>query len=152
MKKHISFRFAIPLILASFFCSSLSAQSVLEKYEKETIYLSYNNYSYIKNGQKHWAGFFGKHLKKEMEVSPDAVIEFDRYQKKSITSFWMVMGAGAIYVSGVLLAQERDEYDALSGSMVLAGTGLMIASIPLTINSMKHYNKAIWLRNRDVLR
>ena len=137
----------ICLFISLFFSSSLFAQSIIEKYEKETIYLSGNKY--IKNGEKYPLGLLYGKLEKEMEVSPAAQLEWGKY-KKSRNGFLATYGVGAAaLVAGILIHEENED---VSNVLVGSGAAAVLVSLPLSLNMQKRAQKAIWLRNRDVLK
>ncbi|MEZ4957562.1 MAG: hypothetical protein R2825_28645 [Saprospiraceae bacterium] len=143
MKKTI----LIAVMLFAFSGSQLFAQSVLEKYDSETIYLS--TYKYYKKGGSHRIGLMAKNLKKEMAISPNAMIEFGKYEKKQKQAilFW---SAGILtFASSYLIDKEKEE---LRASMQLAGVVMFYVSFPLQLKATKHLNKSVWVRNRDVLK
>ncbi len=142
MKKRI-FLFLLAVVV----CNLVSAQSAIELYEKETIYLSTS--MYIKNGEKHPLGLFSKNLRKEMAVSPEAVIEFKRYEKKrNLGLAFLAAGLGG-YMTATALNSASNE---VRGGIMFGSLGFMIASVPFNFQSIKSYNKAIWLRNGAVLK
>lgn len=137
----------IAAMLLVFSGSQLLAQSVLEKYDSETIYLS--TYKYYKNGESHRIGLMAKNLKKEMAISPNAMIEFGKFEKKQKQAilFW---SAGILtFASSYLIDKEKEE---LRASMQLAGVVMFYVSIPLQLKATKQLNKSVWVRNRDVLK
>jgi hypothetical protein len=142
MKKR-SFLFLLAVVA----CTLVSAQSVSEKYEMETIYLSTGKY--IKNGEKYPLGLFSQHLKKEMKVSPEAVIEFRRYEKKRNWGMVFIAAGAGSYLTGLALDSASDE---VRGGLLIGGLGLTLTSVPFGIQSMNSYHKAIWLRNGAVLK
>jgi hypothetical protein len=69
-------------ITATFILLSLSrcyGQNEFEKYKTESIY--FKNAKYIKNNIEYRIGYWGQHLKKEMEVSQDAMIEYRNFEQ-----------------------------------------------------------------------
>ena len=136
---------AASLLLACF--APASAQTGYEKYQSETIYLQSGKY--VKNGEKYPLGFFSKNLKKELEVSPDAVIEFKKYRKhiKNALIFNLV-GAGFAATSTLF---KRDDYLGRGGFLVV-GVGFVAVGFQQSVKSMNSYQKAIWLRNGEVLK
>lgn len=139
--------FALFILLSVFSFSVCQSQTVLEKYDKETIYLStYHNY--IKNGESYWIGFFGERLKKEMEVSPNAVIEYKKFSNKRNVSLALV-GVGMAAMIGGLV--NYDENDPNNGLLVGGYVSVLGGSI-FALSSQRHRSKAIWIRNRDVLK
>lgn len=130
-----------------FFVTGTFAQSALEKYDQETIYLSHGKY--IKNGQKYPIGLFGNKLKKELEINPNAVLEFKKYER-NLWSSVLLYSAGAL---SLLAANEVDSNNkGLKNGLYIGGIGMITATIPFAIKASKSYHKSIWLRNRGVFK
>ena len=136
---------AIIIAVATVF--PLHAQYMEDQYDKETIHLSVLKYT--KNGESYPIGLFGKKLRSEMAVSPDAAIEFKSYednQKKALV--FSAIGLGAI-IGGFNL---NDSHAAEKVALFMGGAGMVVVSLPLSVKSKKSLHKAIWLRNREVLK
>ena len=135
-------RFLLPVCMFTF--STLNAQQD-DTYNTETIYLTFSGF--VKNNKPVGMGISGKELKKELMVSPDALIMFKKYQRKRNWTF---------VFSGLQLATEitalTTKNKSLKTGLLIGGGALSAFTIPLYIGSMNNINKAVWLRNRDVLK
>jgi len=128
------------------FSISSNAQLTVDKnYYANTIYLQGN--MYVKNGIKKPSGFFMQNLKKEMEISPMGMKEFKKFERKRNTSLLLTGGA----VAATLLIFRTDNEKVQAG-LAVGALGLSIISIPLSVKSANHFQKAIWLRNDDALK
>lgn len=76
--------FNLRLILTLFFLFSFfihaDAQQMNQDYKTSSIYLK--GTKYVKNGVSYKRGLFDKHLIEELKVSPNAIIEVDKFKKK----------------------------------------------------------------------
>ncbi len=124
--------------------TSIHAQTT-DKYEKETIYMQAGKYA--KNDHLYSPGFLGKNLKQEMTISPDALDVFEKYQK-SIK--WGIALSSLALISAVVSLSIKDK--SVSTGLFGITTAAVIVNYPLARSSTKNFNKAIWLRNRDVLK
>ncbi len=140
----------VVLLLSCFylgFSNNVDAQSTKSKYQTETIYLL--SYNYVKNEQKYPIGFFGNKLKKEMEVSTNAMAEFSKFEKNRNYSFvYSLIGLGSV-ITGSLIDEEKE---VLRGSFFLGGLVSIGVSIPFGFKARKHFSKSLWIRNSDVLK
>lgn len=122
----------------------INAQT-MGKYEKETIYIQSGKY--VKNDHIYSPGFIGKNLMQEMTISPDALEVFEKYQK---SSKWTIALSSLAIISAVVSLSIKDK--SLSSGLFGITAAAIIVSYPLSRRSSKNFNKAIWLRNRDVLK
>jgi hypothetical protein len=128
-------------------CAPATAQSPMEKYQAESIYLQ--PFAYVKNGQRYPLGLFNKSLKKEMEISPNAMLEYKRYVKnRNFAYAAYFFGIGA-YAAGLLVDSENQP---LKDLLKTGGLGMIAGSFYFAIGTSKHLNKAIWLRNGEILK
>jgi len=116
---------------------------VNEKYQTESIYIQ--NKKYVKNGVAHSITSWTKDLKKEMEVSPDAVMEYSKFQRQRKVAFILSTVGFVSVVSSFYVSDEIQNY------FFLGGLTVGIVSIPLYRTAGKSLNKAIWLRNGAIL-
>ncbi len=137
----------IVTLLSAFLFSQINAQTAVEKFEQEAIYLS--NTKYVKNGQKYPLGFFSGNLKKEMTISPAAMAEWGQHEK-SRNKFLVFYGVGVASLITALVID--DDQEALKTGFLVGSLAAITVSIPFANKSEKSYQKAIWLRNRDILR
>ena len=124
--------------------TGLHAQITNEKYQTESIYLK--GKKYVKNGVEYPITSWNGALKKEMEVSPDAVMEYDKFQRKHKTAFILGTLGGVSVISAFFVNN-----DGIQNGLFLGGAGLMIASIPINAKAYNGLQKSIWLRNGAVL-
>jgi len=131
------------VLVICLFCSFsfLHAQSAKEIYEQEAIYLKWGNY--VKNGEKFSIGIMGNKLLKELEVSDAAVQEGIRYKKNRNLSLVLSLVGLATVVVGAVAEEE---------AFLWSGLAVSGASIPFSIKAVNNMHKAVWLRNRDILR
>lgn len=123
-----------------FLTNTLQAQQINPDYASNSIYFKGTNY--VKNGETYSAGLFQGKLAKEMEVSPDAVIEFNQFKRNRNASLIL----STLAVGAALLAPRVNNADAQT-VMVLGGAAAVIASIPLAFKAQNKLQKAVWLRN-----
>ncbi|MEO6347320.1 MAG: hypothetical protein ABIO60_05355 [Aquaticitalea sp.] len=139
------FLFSCSTLFLLFLPPTAQGQNINEKYLAESIYLK-GNYKYVKNGVTYRIGFLGQKLKKEMTVSPNAVMEFKKYDQKRKAVLIMSSVALALYGTGLLMDKESTQT-----GLFIGGLGLSLVSIPLSSSSEKNLQKAIWIRNGDIL-
>lgn len=88
-------------------------------------------------------GFFNKHLKEEMKVSPEALIEFEKYQNNSKTFLILyIVGIGSVV--GAVLSEDNP---ILRTGLGLAGIGFISVSVSFGRKSSNSFQIAIWIRN-----
>jgi hypothetical protein len=150
--KHLKYFFLFLIILMVL--SGITAQqndtlqvgaSRADAYQAETIFLGFSRYE--KNKQLYDIGIFGEGLKNEMTGSPDAMVLFKKYQRQKRWS---------LVITGLQLATQIAAFTSHNKSrrtgLHISGAGLSIVAVPLFIGSTKNLNKAIWIRNGDVLK
>ena len=126
-------------------CSSqINAQFKNKKYQSEAIYLKGNKY--ISNGIEYRLGFLNVNLKHEMQISPNAVIEYSNYEKKRNSA----LAFATIGLAGVVSALFVSNRNAQVG-LALGGLGATIISLPLSLKANNSLQKAIWIRNGEIL-
>ncbi len=122
-----------------------NAQTELSVYEHDAIYVKFP--SYLKNGKKHLYGFGGKNLKKEMEVSPNAVIEYKKVEKnRDLFLVSLIIGSGLTIWRLSTDSDDREKRNNIATAN-LVPTGFMLYFGIKTINKAK---KAAKIRNRDI--
>jgi hypothetical protein len=124
--------------------NSINAQ-VTEKYESQTIYLQSGGY--VKDGKKCHIGFFGEKLKKEMVVNPEALNIYEKFQRQRRRDLFFV-GVMITAEFSALFIHDRD----LKNGVLLGGLANPFVTIPFGNNAGNNLYKAIWTRNRDVLK
>lgn len=130
---------------AVFLCISTAALSQVglkSKYEKEVIYFS-GRY-YFKNNERYSI----KNLSSEFQNSPDGLIELNLAKSDSRKAKGFLLIGALAYFSGAIVLSHNED----------VGIGLVAVSIPINLLSIhfslkasKKLNRAVWLRNRDVL-
>ena len=124
--------------------SIVNGQIANGKYQTESIYLKGSKY--VKNGIEYPIGYWGQNLKKEMEVSQYAVIEYNNFQQKRKTAFILSTISLASIVSSMFV-----DNDALQSGLFFGGLGLSIVSFPISRKASNSFQKAIWIRNGEIL-
>lgn len=135
----------LPFLGIIFSVQNISAQSLVKKYEKESIYLTSGGY--VKGGEKHRIIFSYRSMKKAMKGSLPARAEYQRYSEKR---GWAV-GLSMVGLASVIAALGVEENVQLQRGLLLGGLGVSIASVPLSVKSTNHLQKSVWLYNRDLL-
>lgn len=121
-----------------------------EKYEKETVFLDLDKNAYIKGNQKKKIGFFGKKMKNEFDsVSPESRAEYASFRKRTKRGKIMVMAGSAVFLAAAVVAPMIIVPVFAIGFG--AGIGTYSFGVADIYKSRRHLNKAVWLRNRDVL-
>jgi hypothetical protein len=151
------------LLLLFLGCSRAFTQGLtLEKFDREGIYLqqTFLARTYVKNGVEKRVGSFYKNLKPEFEKTPNAKPLFvqSRKQMKRGGSL-MLLGLGGL-ISGMVVAvnsmningeiTSKSAKNAALGCF-WGGLTLSIASIVPTLKGNRNMNRAIWMRNRELM-
>jgi len=86
---------------------------------------------------------FAKHLRNELSKSSEAIAEYNKYRRMTITGLVLYVGGatGAIALSFVTLSPIG----------LLLSLPVLYYSMALVQEVIIHYNKSIWLYNRDML-
>ncbi|HLF65667.1 MAG TPA: hypothetical protein VI603_18035 [Saprospiraceae bacterium] len=134
----------LTLLLFAIVNSSLSGQ-FNETYRTETIYLRLN--TYVKNEQVYTIGFMGGNLRREMEISREAMVTYKRYQRQRMLGT-ILSGAGLVAEIAALSTNSTQMRDGL----IIGGLACALISLPFSINADRNLNRAVWIRNGDVLR
>ena len=124
--------------------SEINKDSLALKYKTETIYMQLSTYT--KNNQKYDIGMTGGGMKNEMMLSPDAMPYFKKYQKQKI---WTLVCTGIQVVMEVAAFTTHDK--SRRTALHIGGGVVSLVTIPLYFGSYKNLNKAVWIRNGDVL-
>ena len=134
------------LVVCTFFLlNATQAQLPVDRnYSEKTIYLKGNKY--IKDGIEYPNGFFFKNIKSEMEISPNAIVEYGKFEDNRNTSL-LISGLALV---GVLIAPNLKNKE-VRNRVLLGSLGLSLVSIPISFKSANHFQKAIWIRNGDAL-
>lgn len=133
-------------ILFLFFLPT-DAQTQFEQWHKETIYL--HSSGYVKEGKKYGRGFFNRNLKKELQDSPIAALEFKKAQKSMITSVTL----SALSVASVLVGtqQIRKGKDSNAAGFLVGGLVLSLGSLPFSLRANNQIHRAVWMHNGDLV-
>lgn len=120
-----------------------------EVYEQETIYLSGDLRTYTKNGQEKRVGVFARRLKAEFDsCSVEAKNEMGACIKSRKRGVLWTGTGGVMLAGGLVLTAVAPP---LGVALILTGL------VPYSLGAVKLYesgnrlNKAVWLRNRDVI-
>ncbi len=151
MKKLILFSFLICFILSinSIWAqqndSLVSKDSLSLRYKAETIHLRFA--TYVKDDSVYNIGIVGEVLKHEMVISPAAMEVYKKYQKQKRWTFAFAAAQLALEVAAFTTKNKSRR----TGLFIGAGA-VSIVTIPLFFGSTKNLNKAVWIRNGEVLR
>lgn len=152
MQKQLLICLAVCLALTV--CKVLKGQntqmSFQEKYEKETLFLDLDENVYIKDKEKKKIGFFGNKLKNEFDsVSQESKAEYASFRKRTKRGKIMVIAGSTVFLAAAIVAPV------IIGPAFAIGFGAGIGTYSFGVadiyKSRRHLNKAVWLRNRDVL-
>lgn len=141
-------RFCLFFLYLSLFLSNLSAQtpifmdSLAKNYDKNTILIQNNHFE--KNGIFFSYGLFNTHLKKEMNRFVMSGHEYKRYENKK----WLSIGS-AVLGTVVILTSIKDYK--INWTQYGIGAGFVLLSFPISSQSNNHFNRAIWLYNREAI-
>ena len=132
-------------LITLIFTTPLFSQNneAFKTYKMNSIYLQGGKY--IKNDVAYPMGFFGENLREEMKISPHATAEWNKHVTFRNWSFVTSLTGVALTVAAIGAEDNNN-----SRNLVLAGLGLSIVSIPLSIKSKNQLDKAIWTHNRDL--
>jgi hypothetical protein len=143
-------------LLFSIFCFTFTAtsqveitrDSLIKTYEKSSIMLQGNKY--VINGTSYKMEFGQHKIGETLKKSPRAYAEFTLFKKKQKKAVILNLVGGSAAIGSFLVNQNTDK--ALYTGLSIAGIACLSMSIPFTSKSRKHFNKAIWLYNCDVLK
>lgn len=122
----------------------VSADSLKARYNYKTIHFFKGYLSKGENGER----IPFSELKDQFNLSPEGAKEFAASQKSKKTALLTLGGAITCIVTAAILNKSNRD---LSRGFIVGGLALDIISIPFTIKSGKRLQRAIWLRNRDVI-
>ena len=127
-----------------------SSTPVLRAYDQEAIYLntSFWGTRYVKDSRSYPVGLGFRKLKRELEFSPLALVEFQRFRRSRRTSTVLtIAGLAGWFVAPSLIATNEDA----AVTVFLGGSVLMFATIPINIQGNNRLAKSVWLHNRRVV-
>jgi len=129
--------------------SSFAQQSAIKQYQDSSIYLqsSFGGFRYVKNGQIQRKGFImAHHLRNELAISPNAVVEFKKYQRDK----FIAMGLG-LATTGFLAAIATNPED-FNPNVVWIVFGTSFTTGIVWANLKNKLRKSVWHYNQDILR
>lgn len=138
------------IISVAFLLSSIHANAQLDtaalklKYEKEVIYFS--GVHYIKGDIK----YRYKQLKNEFNFSPEGMQAFKMHESDARKSRRYARVGLAVFTSALVVGFNTDQ-DQLALGLLIGAYVPMVVSIHFSTRAHKKMQKAVWLRNRDVL-
>lgn len=141
-----SMKTIILLCLATLFIINIpfaQTDGAFKTFKMESIYLKGGKY--VKNDVEYSVGFFKENLRDEMKISPHAIAEWNKHVKFRNWSMLTSLSGLALTIA----ALNADD-NVNRRSLVLAGLGLSIISIPLSIKSQNQLHKSVWTHNRDL--
>jgi hypothetical protein len=123
--------------------------SLIKAYEQGSI--MFQNSRYVINGESYKMGFRERKIGDILINNPTAYTEFELFKKvQNKANVLNAVGLGAAIVS--LLLVNRDTDQGLFTGLTVAGIGCLGVSIPMIGKSRKHFQKSIWIYNRDLLK
>ncbi len=152
-RKKLSKQIAMLLITTIF--ASFSAQSqvvstrdsLVKAYEQGAILMQ--DRQYVINGTSYEMGFMQRKMSETLKTNRFAYAEFNLFKKNQKKAMILNIVGSAAALGGIL---TQNKNKTLSVGFSVIGVGCLAVSFPFTSKSKKHFNKAIWLYNRDVLR
>lgn len=114
---------------------------------------------FVKNGEINRFGFLYKNLKSELKVSPNAMIEYEKFEKNG-RRFLILYGAATVLtVTGLFIGSKDGDFgfpDKQSSqekkAFYYTGGGLALLSIPFGFKANKKLKEAVRVYNSDLLR
>jgi hypothetical protein len=125
-----------------------TCDSLIKAYEKGSIMLQ--DRKYVINGESFKMGFGQRKIGEALKKNPIAYTEFELFKKKQTKGMLYSLIGGGATIASILTNKNSDK--TLSTGLSIVGIGFLAVSFPITSKSKKHFNKAIWLYNRDVLK
>jgi Family of unknown function (DUF6010) len=154
LRKKLSKQAVIMVFMTFSFTFSAKSQivstrdSLVKAYEQSSIMLQGNKYSI--NGTSYKMGFGNRNIGETLKKNPMAYAEFELFKKNQKKGLVLNLVGGGAALASILVNQKTDK--ALFTGLSVVGLGCLGFSIPFTSKSTKHFNKAVWLYNRDVLK
>ena len=132
--------------------SAQSLDTLKARYDNETLHF-YKGF--IAKGQNNERVRF-RQLKNEFNLSPEGFKQFESYRKKRTTGFLLVSAGFASVLAGAIIYENgRKNYDngkkALGNKLMAVGYSVELVSLFYAFSGQKKLQRAIWLRNRDVI-
>ncbi|MEM8527300.1 MAG: hypothetical protein AAGG68_21850 [Bacteroidota bacterium] len=139
------------VLAACISCSNFTfaQEYALENYQANSIYLQNHLFGcrYVQEGKVYRKGFImAARLEKELEVSPNAIVEFKRYR----TTKLIALGLGVVGF-GLQMYSVYNESGFNDGLYSISLAGLITSGF-MSLNAKNKLQKSIWLYNQDILR
>ena len=127
-----------------------SSTPALEAYDREAIYLntSFWGTRYVKDSRSYPVGLGFRKLKRELEFSPLALVEFQRFRRSRQTATVLTLIGLAGWFAVPSLASTNED---AAVAVFLGGTVLTFATIPINFQGNNRLAKSLWLHNRRVI-
>jgi hypothetical protein len=123
--------------------------SLIKAYEQGSIMLQ--NTNYVINGESYKMGFRERKIGETLKTNPMANAEFELFKKgQNKANVWNTVGLLAGLSSLLLVNQNTDK--GLYTGLTVMGVGCLAVSIPMIGKSRKHFQKSVWIYNRDLLK
>jgi Family of unknown function (DUF6010) len=154
LKKKFSKQAFLIVFITLFYAFSAKSQvvssqdSLVKKYEQGSIMLK--DKQYVINGTSFKMGHGHMKISETFKKSPLAYAEFELFKKNQKKGILLNIVGSAAAIASFFVNQNTDK--ALFTGLSVAGIGCLGWSIPITSKSKRHFNKAIWLYNRDLLK
>jgi len=130
------------VVCISFVFNAVQAQFQVDRnYADKTI--SQKENKLIKNGMPYSNGFLFQNLKQEMKISPNAVIEFKKYEKKK--NIGLMLGSAAMI--GILYKVPNSSNENTRNALMLRSLGVGKNSIPNSFKSNPYFQQPNWETN-----
>jgi hypothetical protein len=131
------------LVMPGSLTAQLDSVSFWHKYENEVIYLSGSRY--IKGTGIHSY----KEIKYEFDLSPLGKEIYTMYRADQRKYHFFYITGMALYIPAFINLAKRNYKEA--SNFILGSIASFAISIPISSAADKKLQKAIWIRNRDVL-
>ena len=114
----------------------------IRRYYEENAILWTGKTRYYKNNQSYPL----RNLKEEFSFSKEASWEFAQYRKSGNTAMIGFLVTEGLLVSSFFVKDRNTRYALLAGSVVS-----LAITLPISAKARKHFYRAIWAYNRDIL-
>lgn len=146
-----NFSIVLLLLLGCLSFQMEAQDTAIKKYEQNAIYLSQDFFSglkYVQDGVPKPFGFFGQKLKQELAVSPMAVVDFKKYQNKRGIGLGLVLAG-----TGLMLASiDYNTGENLNEGIFWGGFAAVLVGGGISASGFNNLNRSIYWYNRDVLK
>lgn len=156
-KSHLIFKFALAIaIYAGINTERPLAQSILQTYEKESIYLfsDARGYWFVKDDVAMPTGFLWSNLKKELTTSKQALLELEIARRHKKVALLAGAISGAIALTETVLAIKDISYSDNRPLFISLIVGSVISGfVSKTYSRMADgaISRAVWIYNRDLI-